>query len=237
MPALIALFFLISAGPGSGAIVRPASTSPAQEQGPIASTPRALPPSTALPVPAPPPAAAPETPSVPAPMPPSVPVRLRIPAIDLDSGLVELGLDQDGTLQVPQGAHPAGWYDGSPTPGSLGPAIISGHVDYGGETGVFYDLRAVAVDDQVAVERLDGSTAVFQVTRVAQFPKGEFPSTDVYGDLDHVGLRLITCGGSFDRQARSYVDNIVVFAELVFGELVAPMDPMPAHGTPSKISS
>ena len=102
----------------------------------------------------------------------------------------------------------------APTPGELGPAIIAGHVDWDGSPGVFFALRDLASGAEIAVEREDGSTAVFRVSSVEQFPKGEFPTDAVYADIDHAGLRLITCGGSFDRQARSYRDNIVVFAAL-----------------------
>ncbi len=128
---------------------------------------------------------------------------------------MDLGLRRDGTLEVPPQGFPAGWYTGAPTPGELGPAIIAGHVDWGGHPGVFHELRDLAPGDEVAVDRRDGSTAVFRVTRVEQFPKDAFPTAAVYGDIDHAGLRLITCGGSFDRRARSYDDNIVAFAELV----------------------
>ncbi|MCU1678687.1 MAG: hypothetical protein JWM93_3445, partial [Frankiales bacterium] len=69
--------------------------------------------------------------------------------------------------------------------------------------------------DEVDVERADGTVAVFRVSRTALFSKDSFPTRSVYGDLDHAGLRLITCGGSFDHKARSYTDNIVVFADLV----------------------
>lgn len=145
----------------------------------------------------------------------STPVRLEIPAIGVDSKLMGLGLLDDGTLQVPPRGFPAGWFTGAPTPGELGPAVIAGHVDWAGREGVFYDLRDIVPGDEITVARADGSVAVFRVTRTEQFPKDEFPTARVFGDLDHAGLRLITCGGSFDRGARSYVDNIVVFAELV----------------------
>ena len=92
---------------------------------------------------------------------------------------------------------------------------MAGHVDWGGSPGVFYDLRSLAPGDRITVTRADGTAVVFAVASVQQFPKDAFPSAAVYGDLDHPGLRLITCGGSFDRGARSYVDNIVVFADLV----------------------
>lgn len=145
----------------------------------------------------------------------SAPAGLQIPSIGVDSELVDLGLQTDGTLEVPAEGFPAGWYTGAPTPGELGPAIIAGHVDWAGQPGVFFELRELSPGADIAVTRQDGSTARFRVTRVEQFAKEAFPTQAVYGDLDHAGLRLITCGGSFDPQMRSYVDNLVVFAELV----------------------
>jgi hypothetical protein len=145
----------------------------------------------------------------------AVPLPVSIPSIDIDSALMDLGLNSDGTLEVPPGAFPAGWFLGAPTPGELGPAIIVGHVDWAGEPGVFFDLHLLTRGDVVTLARADGSSARLQVTRVARFAKDEFPTTAVYGDIDHAGLRLITCGGEFDLLAGSYRDNIVVFAELV----------------------
>ena len=153
--------------------------------------------------------------ALPAVMAQSRPVRVLIPAIRVDSELMSLGLQADGTLQVPAAGFPAGWFTGAPTPGERGPAVIAGHVDWGGSPGVFYDLRKVVVGDEISVVREDGSTAVFRVQQVGQFPKDAFPTDAVYGDLDHAGLRVITCGGDFDHAAHSYVDNTVVFADLV----------------------
>ena len=150
-----------------------------------------------------------------APMARSTPVRVQIPAIDVDSALMQLGLRVDGSLQVPPSGFPAGWYAGAPTPGELGPAILAGHVDWGGQPGVFSRLRELTPDADVTVTRQDGSAAMFRVTQVKQYPKDKFPTGEVYGDLDHPGLRLITCGGAFDRQTRNYEDNIVAFADLV----------------------
>jgi hypothetical protein len=146
-------------------------------------------------------------------MPRSVPVRVEIPAIAVDSELMDLGLRPDGTIAVPPTGFPAGWYTGAPTPGELGPAIILGHVDWAGP-GVFHDLYLLHPDDQVTVSRADGSVAVFRITAVEQYPKDAFPTDVVYGDIDHAGLRLITCGGVFNPQTGSHDDNIVVFAEL-----------------------
>jgi hypothetical protein len=145
----------------------------------------------------------------------SNPVRDRIPAIGVDSVLMRLGALADGTMEVPPVGFPAGWYSNAPTPGELGPAILAGHVDWGGRPGVFYRLRDLKSGDKITVDRQDGTVAVFRVTRVEQFPKNAFPTGLVYGDIDHAGLRVITCGGAFDRRARSYKSNIVVFADLV----------------------
>lgn len=145
----------------------------------------------------------------------SEPVRLEIPSIGVDSELMELGLRTDGSMEVPPAAFPAGWYAGAPTPGELGPAVIAGHIDWASAPGVFAELSEVAVGDDVVVTRDDGTTAEFRVTFTEQYAKDEFPTAEVYGDLDHAGLRLITCGGSWDRATGHYRDNIVVFAELV----------------------
>ena len=145
----------------------------------------------------------------------SPPVRLLIPAIGVESDLMELGLQADGSLEVPPAGFPAGWFTGAPAPGATGPAVMAGHVDWEGSPGVFYDLRLLEPADEITVTRADGSSVVFAVVSVEQFDKTAFPTDAVYGELDHAGLRLITCGGAFDPGERSYTDNIVVFADLV----------------------
>lgn len=160
-------------------------------------------------------AAVPAVPALPPVLAESRPVRVQIPAVGVDSDLIDLGLQDDGALEVPPTGFPAGWFTGAPTPGELGPAVIAGHVDWGGSPGVFADLRDVIVGDEVTVARADGSTAVFRVSEVGQYAKDAFPTAAVYGDLDHAGLRVITCGGEFDPHAQSYLDNTVVFADLV----------------------
>ena len=160
------------------------------------------------------PAAAPATAGRSAALSRSTPVRLQIASIGVDSTLMSLGLRSDGSLQVPTGGFPAGWYAGGPTPGELGPAVIAGHVDMKGP-GVFYRLHDIAAGDQIVVTRADGSTPVFRVTQIGQYPKDQFPSRLVYGNIDHAGLRLITCAGTFNNASGHYEDNLVVFADLV----------------------
>lgn len=148
----------------------------------------------------------------------SAPRTLEIPAIGVRSDLQRLGLAADGTMAVPLPGpryDDAGWYRHSPTPGSLGPAVIVGHVD-SAENGpsVFYRLGSLRRDDTVRVTRADGSVAVFAVDSVRQFRKSRFPTQLVYGNTDHAALRLITCGGPITASGH-YRDNIIVLASLV----------------------
>ncbi len=145
----------------------------------------------------------------------SVPVSLAIPAIGVRSGLLQLGLNPDRTIQVPGNTSEAGWYHLGPTPGQEGPAVILGHVDSVAGPGIFYRLGVLKPGDRVMVTRSDGVTAAFRVSGVDQYPKSRFPTQTVYGDVAYPGLRLITCGGSFDEARHSYRSNIVVFAYLV----------------------
>lgn len=158
-------------------------------------------------------------PVVPFTLPSSRPVSILIPAIGVRSPIQELGLDQDGTLQVPQpGPHynEAAWCDCSPTPGQRGPSVILGHVDSASQgPSVFFKLGALRPGDLVIVDRTDGVAATFKVTGVRRYLKDAFPTAVVYGNTPDAQLRLITCGGSFDHGTGHYVDNVVVFATLV----------------------
>jgi sortase (surface protein transpeptidase) len=139
---------------------------------------------------------------------------VRIPAIGVDSRLMRLGITGTGSLQVPPNAFPAGWFTGGPTPGETGPAVIAGHVHWSGRPGVFARLGSLKPGDKIMVTRQDRSTATFQVSRVQEYRKSSFPSAAVYGDIDHAGLRVITCGG-LDYVSAKYEANLVVFADLI----------------------
>jgi len=148
----------------------------------------------------------------------STPSAITIPSIGVQSTLVQLGLNPDKSIEVPSLDDPdskAGWYKYSPTPGQIGPTVILGHVDsakYG--PGVFFKLGALQPGATVEVTLTDRIVAVFTVDKVGAYPKSAFPSTAVYGSIDHPGLRLITCGGTFDPAAGSYESNIVAYATL-----------------------
>jgi sortase (surface protein transpeptidase) len=147
-------------------------------------------------------------------LPESDPVTVSIPKLGVRSKLIDLGLKEDGTMEVPEDPADPGWFSRGPTPGALGPAVIAGHVTWDGARGVFYRLSAMRRGDRVTVTREDGKTAVFKVSRVERFSKSRFPTEAVYGRIDHAGLRLITCGGTYDAARRRYLDNVVVFAKL-----------------------
>ncbi|MGY2080743.1 class F sortase [Modestobacter sp. SYSU DS0657] len=140
------------------------------------------------------------------------PVRLRVPAIGVDSPLPAIGVDGDGALVPPTDFTRAGWFAAGPAPGQPGPAVLAGHVDDRTGPAVFFRLEELAVGDEVLVDRADGSSVAFTVTRVAAYPKTDFATAEVYGPTADPQLRLITCGGEFDRDRRSYTDNVVVYA-------------------------
>ena len=145
----------------------------------------------------------------------SRPVRLEIDAIGVSAGFVDLGVANDGTLEVPEDGARVGWFTGGHTPGASGVAVIAGHVTWDDAPSVFFRLGDLRPDDRVRVTRADGSTAIFAVQRIARFPKTQFPTEAVYSPVDRPVLRLITCGGTFDEATGHYVDNVIVWAKLI----------------------
>ena len=142
----------------------------------------------------------------------AAPVRVRVPAIGVDSELLRLGTDAAGVLVPPDDPDRAGWFPGAAVPGNVGPAVVAGHVDSVEGPAVFARLRELGPGDEVVVDREDGTTAHFTVTGVGRHPKDDFPTEAVYGPTPRAELRLVTCGGDFDRSRGSYEDNVVVFA-------------------------
>ncbi len=138
---------------------------------------------------------------------------MSIPAIGVDAGPAEdLGLLADGSLAAPADFDRVGWFAGGTVPGDRGPAVVAGHVDSVAGPAVFYRLRELQPGDEVVVDLSDGRSVTFRVTGSLQAPKDAFPTEEVYGPTPDAELRLITCGGEFDRSVRSYEDNTVVFA-------------------------
>lgn len=146
----------------------------------------------------------------------SEPTSMTIPSIGVDEELFPIGLGENGELLAPRGdrANQPAWFEESPTPGETGPAVIEGHVTWGGDPSVFFELGGLTTGDQIDVERADGTTATFEVYDSARYPKDQFPTLDVYGATDGPELRVITCGGDLGDDGH-HLDNTVVFARLI----------------------
>ncbi|MEU3608208.1 class F sortase [Streptomyces sp. NPDC035033] len=154
-------------------------------------------------------------PAPPAPLTRSRPTLLAVPAITVEAPVLDLGLDRQGRLDVPPVDDPrkAGWYARGPSPGERGTAVVVGHRDTRTGPAVFLDLGSLGPGNTVRVARADGRVAVFTVDRVRTYPKSAFPDEEVYGSTGRPELRLLTCGGAYDRES-GYDANIVVFAHL-----------------------
>ena len=145
----------------------------------------------------------------------STPVELKIPDLSLTVSLSTLGLNADGTVQVPTNAQQPGWYGLGPSPGEIGSAVILGHVDSQSGPAVFFKLQSLVAGDIVDVSLADGVTAQFSVTSTTMYLKANFPDQTVYASHGYGALQLITCGGTFDTQTGHYLSNIVVYTSLV----------------------
>ncbi|MGK4583414.1 class F sortase [Kitasatospora sp. HPMI-4] len=146
----------------------------------------------------------------------SKPTRIRIPQLSIEAPFTELGLDAAGALEVPPADNPnlVGWYREGPTPGERGTSVLAGHVDTTKGAAVFLMLYTLAPGNTVEITRADGTVAVFAVDAVKTYPKNAFPDNEVYADTPDAQLRLITCGGMYDRKLKDYTENIVAFAHL-----------------------
>lgn len=148
-------------------------------------------------------------------LPAAKPASLSIPAIGVHAETIQdLGLTSSGELEVPGDATTVGWFTGAPSPGEPGPAVLAAHVDYKHVPGAFSRLKELRPGEQARIGRGDGRTVVFTVYRVDRYAKAEFPTDQVYGDTPGPELRLITCGGAFDRASGNYLDNVVAYARL-----------------------
>jgi sortase (surface protein transpeptidase) len=134
-----------------------------------------------------------------------------IPAIGVDSRTVDVGLEDDGSMEIPEDVATVGWYELGVAPGEDGSAVLAGHVDSRTQgRGAFFDLRALEVGDAAEVAHADGSTSRWEVTGRTSYPKDEAPLPELFRRGGEPQLTLITCGGDFDADARSYTDNVVV---------------------------
>ncbi|MEU9747470.1 MULTISPECIES: class F sortase [Streptomyces] len=149
---------------------------------------------------------------------PAEPRRLDVPSVGIEAPVVARGLDITGAVEPPPYERPetVGWYGSGARPGAKGTALFVGHVDTRTEPAVFYDLSAARPGEKIRVTRADGSVAEFTIDDVRVYSRERFDARKVYGphERDRAELRLITCGGTFDRKSRTYTANVVVSAYL-----------------------
>lgn len=145
------------------------------------------------------------------------PTSISIPKIHVSAPIEPMGQNLDGTVQVPTLTRPnlAGWYRNSPTPGQRGAAVVLGHVDAHKHRAVFFDLGRLRRGDHISIARAGGSTAKFVIDSVVRVPKDRFPTEKVYGRTSYPALRLVTCGGKYDKKTMHYLANVIVYAHLV----------------------
>lgn len=142
----------------------------------------------------------------------ALPVRVDIPKIGVSAPVDELGTQKNGEMAVPADFARTGWFNGVERPGQVGSSVIVGHYDSHTGPAVFFKLPQLSPGDEVLVARADGSTVRFVVERIEQYKKRDFPTIAVYAPTGRPTLRLITCGGTFDKKQRHYRDNVVVYA-------------------------
>ncbi|MFH9712261.1 class F sortase [Streptomyces luteogriseus] len=206
-------------GPHPGGAVTSAPRTPAPRTPDPAKSPPRPRPTAAAPRPAPEPAAPavrkPRPPAGLRPLPRSRATRLLIPYLRLDAPVMDLGLDRDRRLTAPPDDDPklVGWYRHGASPGEQGTAVAVGHLDTDSGPAVFAGLPELKRGRIVKARRADGRIAVYTVDKVKSYEKAHFPSQEVYGARGRPELRLITCGGSYDRR-KGYSGNVVVFAHL-----------------------
>lgn len=192
--------FDASAGvpPTPSMVSLPAPSAPSASSAPASRTPSASP-STAPPG-----------------LPPSEPERISIKSIAVDAPFTPLAIGPSGQLNAPPANDPnlAGWFKDGATPGERGTSVVAGHVDTKTGPAVFLLLSTLKAGNTVDITREDGSVVTFKVDSVETFSKADFPNDRVYADKGSAQLRLITCGGLYDKKAKDYKDNVVVFAHL-----------------------
>ncbi|WP_165486018.1 class F sortase [Frankia sp. Cppng1_Ct_nod] len=145
------------------------------------------------------------------------PTFLRIPGLGVAAAVGPVGLNADGTLEVPLSWGQVGWYEYGPSPGEVGAAVLVGHYDSTTGPAVFYRIGKLKQSDIIDVNSTNGTVVRFTVDRLQEVSKNAFPETDVYGKVDRPELRLITCGGDFDKKTHHYLDNVIVYAHVISG--------------------
>jgi len=145
----------------------------------------------------------------------SLPVRLLIPSLSIDTDVQHVGISKKGNMAVPSNYTDVGWYRYGTIPGQLGSAVIDGHVDNGlALPGVFKHLIDIKVGDDVYVVREDGTQLHFVVKDKQLYPSKAAPVERIFNRSDAARLNLVTCDGAWVKDEKTYDQRLVIFTEL-----------------------
>lgn len=163
-------------------------------------------------------AAVPGLPAAHVPLAAAAPARVDVPSIGIQAPVVARDLDAQGAIDPPPYEQPGsvGWWRGGAQPGAAGTALMVGHVDTKSKPAVFYGLSSAQPGEKVRVVRSDGSVAEFTIEDVRVHERAGFDPDKAYGPRveGRAELRLVTCGGTYDKKTRQYTANVVVSAYL-----------------------
>ena len=148
-------------------------------------------------------------------LPKGAPCRIKIRSIGVDAPVISLGLRSNGTLEVPTDYSETGWWSGGAKPGQIGSTVVVGHVDNRRGPAVFYKLPKLKAGDIVTVSRVKRPPVHYVIEDLGTWAKANFPSEIVYGPTPISEIRLITCGGVFNRATGHYADNIIAFGRMI----------------------
>jgi sortase (surface protein transpeptidase) len=147
---------------------------------------------------------------------PGLPQTIRIPKINVDAKIESVGMDSRGRMDVPQDSDNTAWFSPGYRPGKNGSAVIDGHKDNAdGSPSVFWDLTKLAPGDTIIVTDDAGHEFTFAVDRLEKYPDATFPIKEVFAAADVPQLNLITCNGTWDKNAKNYSDRLVVYSTLI----------------------
>lgn len=169
-----------------------------------------------------------------------LPIRLKIPAIGVNSAIEDALITPDGRMDVPSGSVNVAWFALGPHPGKVGSAVIGGH--FGIDSGVpkvFYNLDKLKAGDKVYIEDDKGVTLAFIVRRIELFDRNA-DATTVFTSNDGLAhLNLITCEGIWNQVNDTYPSRRVVFTDSIPGEggiTITPLLPKAALTIPKSSS-
>lgn len=145
---------------------------------------------------------------------PGLPMRLKIPRINVDAAVEDVGLTPGGAMDVPKGPSDVAWFDLGPRPGEVGSAVIAGHEGWKDNiAAVFDDLYKLRAGDELSVEDAEGTTTTFVVRNVRIYDQNA-DAADVFDSSDgKAHLNLVTCEGVWNAAQKSYSNRFVVFTD------------------------